>query len=207
MSVFTFKSRDPVMALQVVGDNGLGFREETDFPAEHRWSEGDHLSLVHTETCPNNHIHGLGGSYLPTPEFCSSLVPRPSSLLLTGGMYFLEPIRHSFLKLNLLIEHEGWPLLACPQPGSPRSYGQCFFARLWNQPVFKQRLPSMGLSKPESLLSHLHNLATARATNTIILCMLLSQVNPLFWNVNVAKGNIICHKCNSTVDSTQTKWC
>lgn len=147
------------------------------------------------------------GSYLSTPEFCSSLVPRPSSLLLTGGVYFLEPIWLSFLKLHLPVEHEGWPLLACPHPGFPCLYGQCFFARLWNQPIFKQRLPSMGLSKPESLLSHLHNLAAAGATYTIILCMLLSQVNPLFWNVNIAKGSIICHKCNSTVDSTQTKWC
>lgn len=60
MNVFTFKSRDTEMALQVVGDNGLGFWEETDFPAECRWSGGDHLSLVHNETFPNNHIRVLG---------------------------------------------------------------------------------------------------------------------------------------------------
>lgn len=50
------------------------------------------------------------GSHLSIPGFYSLLVPRPSSVLLAGGMYFLEPIWLSFLKLHLLVEHEGWPL-------------------------------------------------------------------------------------------------
>lgn len=115
---------------------------------------------------PNSHIHGFG--VLPVHPRASvsylSLDLPPSSLLKECPS--LSPFRLCFLKIPCQVTMKAglhkppsWvPLLPSILP-----HGEFYFAWLWNQPIFEGYL-ARGLSKPKSLLNHLHHLATARAT-------------------------------------------
>lgn len=148
MRMFTFKSGATVMAFTSSSLWGGGVWVPGDRPhcwvqMSRRWGGGGRGHLIlHTEE-PTHHLPQQPhpwhlGLTCPPPWFCSSLVPRPSSLLLAGGMFFLEPI----LTFPLETTSDSWvwrlrsPLSVLP-PGFPSSSEKLFLVWLWNQPIFK----------------------------------------------------------------------
>lgn len=180
MRMFTFKSGATVMAFSGSSLWGVGSgSQETDLIAESRCPGGVGGGVAISSstrrnplvTFPNSHVHGIWVLPVHPPGSAPHLSPDLPLSSLLEECSFWSPFWLSLLKLHPIVECEGWGRLYQPClldfPLHLKTSSWCGFE---TSPF--SRVPSEGLSTPESLLNHLHHLVTARATYTIILCIL-----------------------------------